>query len=194
MPQLADRDQHEQAIQADLAAAFAAQVARLRSGNNPRWDQFRVDVQQALQRQIQPILLTVGAGMPNSSASPELLLLGHSYTGSMLASMQLADEITRKSMARLAMFEPLETVFSEARARRIAVTETTRAVSQGEHFAAATFRVLDAKPLRPIWRTAIRGVCQFCDDLEGNGPEVYGVDCPDGPPAHGHCQCYLDWE
>jgi hypothetical protein len=82
MPPLADRDQHEEAITADLVALFAAQQAEVERANSgfgqPRWDQFRVNLQQAIQRRFQPIVLAAGAAMPRSSTSPELLLFGSS--------------------------------------------------------------------------------------------------------------------
>ena len=196
MPALADRDTHERAIAGDLAAVFAAQQRRVeRGGPDEGWAQFRVDLQQRLQRRIEPVVLSAAGGMPGAVNSPSLLLIGVSKTGSTLHSMQLADEITARSRNRLAAGQSPSDVFSQARATRIAVTETTRSVSHAEHFAAATFQTPGERLLKPIWHTEEDGdVCEICEDLDGEGQDVYGQQSPFGPPAHDHCRCWLDWE
>lgn len=196
MPKFADRTTYEQSLSSALSQAFLSQQLRVqqasRAGLTPDWQTFRLQVQSLVQRQIQPLVLAVGAAMPQSSASPELLLIGASNSQAMVTGMQLADEIVASSQNRLAAGELPSSVFSDARASTVAVTEVTRAVSQAEHFAAATFQTPDRK-LVPRWKTEIAGVCPVCDQFEDTGPEVYGDDYPDGPPAHPNCRCYLDW-
>lgn len=196
MPALTDREQHEQAIAGDLAAVFAAQQARIeRGGPDHGWGQFRAELQHTLQRRIEPVVLSAAGGMPSAVNSPSLLLIGVSKTGSTLHSMQLADEITAKSRNRLAAGQSPDVVFSPARASTIAATEVTRAVSHAEHFAAATFQTPGQAQLSPVWHTEEDDrVCDICAPLDGLKREDYADEFPFGPPAHGNCRCWLDWE
>lgn len=80
--------------------------------------------------------------------------------------------------------------FSPARARRIAVTETTRAYAQGNMAAWRRGKVVKGKE----WYTSVDSrVCRFCAPLHG---VVVPLDDTfpggiDGPPAHPGCRCDL---
>lgn len=109
--------------------------------------------------------------------------------------MQLADEITARSRQRLAAGESPSTIFSSARASTIAVTETTRAVTHAEHFAAATFQTPGQAVASPVWHTEEdERVCDICAPLDGLARDDYQHEFPFGPPAHANCRCWLDWE
>lgn len=73
-------------------------------------------------------------------------------------------------------------LFGEVRARRIAVTETTRLFGRG---AQATYRASGLGGW--IWQTVEDGrVCPTCDGLSGN---EYTID-QDFDPAHVTCRCF----
>jgi hypothetical protein len=88
-----------------------------------------------------------------------------------------------------AMIDPL---FGPVRAEMIAITETTRAMSQGM----AEYRGLLEQQLgiksRAFWQTAADDrVCLICAPLDGKAEEAWRADYPSGPPAHPRCRCKL---
>lgn len=113
------------------------------------------------------------------------------------------------------------TVFSDARAKRLATTETTRAAVEGEGPVAKLFNRGAKTPVLPVWRTSEDGLtCPICFPLNDSLPssdwaarvglttaewqgyaDASGVlvaawdltVAPDGPPAHPNCRCQLEW-
>jgi SPP1 gp7 family putative phage head morphogenesis protein len=80
--------------------------------------------------------------------------------------------------------------FSRARARTIAVTETTRAYAEGNMAAWRQSGVIQRKE----WQTnADELVCPICGPLQGvivpMNERFYGR--LDGPPAHPNCRCWI---
>lgn len=83
--------------------------------------------------------------------------------------------------------------FSEARAQSVAITETTEAVSQGEHYGAAELAAL-AILLIPVWVTEEDDlVCPICNPLNRERQNVWQGLFPTGPPGHVNCRCHLQW-
>jgi SPP1 gp7 family putative phage head morphogenesis protein len=79
----------------------------------------------------------------------------------------------------------LEPLFGADRARRIAVTETTRAYAQGNIAAWKRSGVITMME----WHTANdERVCPVCAPLEG---QQFPVDGGQAPPAHVSCRCWL---
>lgn len=80
-------------------------------------------------------------------------------------------------------------VYNPARARLIAVTEITRANTEGEE------QALQAAGMRngmtPVWVTARDDrTCPICQPLEGRR---YGDGWTELPPIHPGCRCFVDW-
>lgn len=80
-------------------------------------------------------------------------------------------------------------VYNADRARLIAVTEITRANSEGEE------QALEAAGMRagmtPVWITSRDDrTCPICQPLEGRR---YGDGWTALPPIHPGCRCYVDW-
>ena len=101
------------------------------------------------------------------------------------------------------MEETLDRVFSVDRAERIGITETTRAATMGELGTIETYMLIFGTRIAPdgtdldeaIWNTAEdEAVCDECDPLDGTGPEVWQDECPNGPPLHVNCRCWLSRE
>lgn len=74
-----------------------------------------------------------------------------------------------------------------------AITETTAANSAGEGGYRRIFQRDTKTKLKAIWRTAATGVCERCLAVKDQPEEAWKESFPDGTPAHGRCQCWLDW-
>jgi len=84
----------------------------------------------------------------------------------------------------------LEKLYSPVRAEMIAVTETTRAVVEGERAYVEELAKETGQEMVPIWMTANDElVCPIC------GPR-HEKPITDGfyPPAHPRCRCIVGWE
>jgi hypothetical protein len=83
----------------------------------------------------------------------------------------------------------LEPAFNEVRAQRIAVTETTRAFSEGQNLVREQLR-RGGLQLERVWRTSMdERVCPICGAL-ADKRESDGWDGQSGPPAHVNCRCW----
>ncbi len=86
--------------------------------------------------------------------------------------------------------------FSEERARAIAVTETTGAVTAGEvgfigELEAAYDGYIESTS---IWITERdERVCPLCEPLDGKPGRIWREAWPSGPPRHPICRCHLEW-
>lgn len=87
----------------------------------------------------------------------------------------------------------LDATLSEARAKRIAITEITRATSHAE--SETTKRIEQRSPVRLqwIWWTQDdERVCPVCGPLHMKGEVAWAYRFPEGPPAHPNCRCYKE--
>lgn len=83
--------------------------------------------------------------------------------------------------------------FSHERAEAVAITETTEAISQGEHYGAAELAAL-AIMLIPVWVTEEDDrVCPICAPLNRERQNVWQGAFPTGPPGHPNCRCRMEW-
>lgn len=88
---------------------------------------------------------------------------------------------------------PDEWHFGYSRAESVAITETTEAISQGEHYGAAELAAL-AIMLIPVFVTEEDDrVCSICDPLNRQRQNVWQGQFPTGPPCHPNCRCRLEW-
>ena len=84
----------------------------------------------------------------------------------------------------------LKPAFGDIRAQMIAVTETTRAFSQGTNIYQEMLRGAGVEMVR-IWNTsADERVCPICGPLEGRPETEWASEFPTGPPAHVQCRCF----
>lgn len=84
----------------------------------------------------------------------------------------------------------LKPAFGDTRAQMIAVTETTRAFSQGTNIYQEMLRGAGVEMTR-IWNTsADERVCPICGPLEGRPEAEWANEFPTGPPAHVNCRCF----
>lgn len=81
------------------------------------------------------------------------------------------------------LIDGLEPLFGKPRARRIAVTETTRLFAEGNELAVADDETVGGYQ----WQTAHdERVCAICGPRDGR---VYPKGSGERPPAHVHCRC-----
>lgn len=128
-------------------------------------------------------------------------IAGISETTRRLA-MQMIEDWIRANEALPSLIARLETLFTDPRARAIAVTEVTRIYSEGNQMMWRTTGVVGSKR----WMTAEDElVCPICRPLNGQvvpldgnffipveGAGGLGVDVPiAGPPAHVNGRCWL---
>jgi hypothetical protein len=82
----------------------------------------------------------------------------------------------------------------EERAKRIGVTEVTRANTAGEVGILALLLLFRPDYEGPWWETESEEPCEVCLSLEGEPRRVWAAEFPEGPPGpHPECQCALSW-
>lgn len=85
--------------------------------------------------------------------------------------------------------------FDEARADKIAITETTRSITAGEYGVvgmAVGLGLMSGD--EAVWVTAEDElVCEECAPLNEQPQDVWSLVSPAGPPLHPNCRCTLDY-
>lgn len=195
MPDLPNRRQREM----ELAGAL---FMVLTDWQNRPFDQMRFA--QDAQRAIVPVLVGVHdeAGrrllsQHGASIDPRVSR-GQSREWAESYASVLAGEIAVSIQNELAMGYDPTTVFGQARAEMIAITEVTRAVSAGEALIvvllAAGVEGVQAR-LEEIWYTENDArVCPVCAPLHNQSKDEWAHLFPDGPPAHPRCRCWKEYK
>lgn len=100
------------------------------------------------------------------------------------AALYLAGEISRGMIG-----EMIAPAFSANRAALIAITLITEAISRSFDGYVDLLRRMGLE-IKIYWMTAEdERVCGACAPLHNQPEEVWQVEFPDGPPAHGRCRC-----
>lgn len=90
------------------------------------------------------------------------------------------DELTRR----------IATVYNPARARTVAITETTNAAVQSQIEIANWLKREYGVQFKEVWRTSVDDrVCAQCAPLDGHPTSEVGY-----PPKHVNCRCYVEYE
>lgn len=193
MPDLSDRNAREAELSAKIFAALGSLRASIEESRTGRgvvdWGGFTSAVQAALADSLAATFRAAadnlvslhGEGQaPDADATDGAAA---AYAATMAA--KLAADITANTQGALnAPGSDLSPWLSRPRADTIAITETTRAISQGENYAAAALAVLLARTVTWYWQTEEDSlVCPICAPL--NGKESPDVD----QPAHPNCRC-----
>jgi hypothetical protein len=82
----------------------------------------------------------------------------------------------------------LEPITGSARARAIAITETTRAAAQATNIYQGYLKE-NGIPMIRVWNTVDNLACEKCGPLDGKDETVWAAEYPDGAPAHVNCRC-----
>lgn len=211
MPEIANREQIEAQIVAELEPVFEAQYRRaLSSPASIPYAEFQTDLSRVMAKELADVFQQAGAA----------LLIGHAVVLSAGAfeqtaqrwssqySAELAREIVESSQRLVGqqlseargdkqlVREGLAAVFmSGLRLENISITEVTTATSAGEQSAVLFYHQDESRPrLIPIWVTRQDAdVCEHCDPLQGRSREVWAERFPLGPPGHPRCRCFIEW-
>jgi hypothetical protein len=116
-------------------------------------------------------------------------------TAEMLANTRQVGEIIgqgyEQGLTIREISERLQPYYSPVRAEMIAVTETTRAVVEGERAYVEQLERETGQRMIPIWMTANdERVCPICAPRN----EKPILNSGDYPPAHPRCRCGVGWE
>lgn len=84
-------------------------------------------------------------------------------------------------------------LWGEDRIKRIAITETTKAVNIGENEAVFFARKFGMDAYATWFTAEDERVCPICQPYHGTTEEVWGEEFPYGGPAHINCRCSLVW-
>lgn len=172
----------------DLALATAAYLARIHAEAAGRMaDQlgFDADAERALEAAEEWSTRRAG------ELSDQLVARVQAQVSDVIASAQEAEPDQQLAVAALG----LATIWTTARAERIAIYETTGAASAGEMDQRDSIEDLYNVEIAATWNTQEdANVCEICEPFNGEPEEVWGHLFPSGPSAHGGCRCYLTWE
>lgn len=120
-------------------------------------------------------------------------------------AFQLASGMTTSTQRRLAeaarhtnaaeqIAREIDRSFGRYRSKRVAITETTRAITVGEEMAADRVESELGWVLERIWQTERdERVCPICGPLQGK-PESYYGPRVGSTPAHYNCRCWITWK
>jgi hypothetical protein len=199
---LTDREQRER----DLAAALAGYLASLRTSielGAPNYPQFVSDATTALTGSLATTYLdaaNVLTGQHDTPSDGETAgATANEYAASVarLIAQGMADRTAAQVAEIVARGGALagSAVFSAGRAASVAITETTRAITQGEAFAARLIAMRLGSRMKRIWKTERDAdVCPICKPLDGKAEfdaDGFAASMPEGPPAHPSCRCEL---
>ena len=207
MADLPTRSEHEEKLAAALAVAWDRWNSRAARGGRLSWDELRdrIATDPAILGEMADTFLDAAKHQHEEAGIlfDEAQLAAAALQWSRLYVPTLAGEIagTSRASVELAMVsgdnmaDILSRVHSPDRAITIAITETTRAITEAGWAVAGMLVLVDGQPARePVWRTERDGrVCPTCAPLDGTRRDVWGNQFPAGPGAHPRCRCRLEW-
>ena len=198
------RDEDDTRLSVLLARLLGEQLDRVLV--NPDWDRER----DLLIDELEPVLLEIALREARREARKwearrsdplfdKVVSWAKSYAFELVTNINVE---TRKGIAAAIeefattpetmgeLREKVASLFSPERANRIAVTEVTRAYTEGGRIEADELRETGLQ-LIDIWRTENDSlVCEDCDH-EG---EAYGEGWTEYPPVHPNCRCSIERE
>jgi hypothetical protein len=200
MGDLSTRSEREQRTAAAILLVFDDWRPRLASPGAPDWPQFARDLEAAIKPELEQTFLEAAFQLAAEKKTEidEAKIRRRAATWAASYALLIAHQITNNTEAGAGdppQEEAVQNWLSEARARAIGVTETTRATVAGAAAAVALLILLGVfdKPV-PYWNTAEdERVCGVCAPLDGQPESVWRRVVPAGPAAHPHCRCWLSW-
>lgn len=181
---------------------------------NNGWRGIQKDVEPVLLdvylTQATNVMLSVGIGVSLDNINHQAVNWARSHTEEVLRNMwRNRRDITAEMLANARQVgeiigqgyeqgltireisERLQSYYSPVRAEMIAVTETTRAVVEGERAYVEQLERETGQKMIPIWMTANDElVCPICAPRN----EKPILNSTDFPPAHPRCRCGVGWE
>lgn len=215
MPDLANRTEHEDRIAQGLIAVYGdIERAMLHRPAALDWPAYRKRVEDACIAALLLIYLAgvdgFTSGVANAAEIPQPRVqdraivysqqVGRTLAAEMMDAMQIkandilrayrSGEITREDFERMT-----HSLTDRSRAETVAATETTRANTHAERWAADQTAAQTGKRLAAVWNTERDGkVCPICAPLHGRIDAGWQSVIPAGPPAHPNCRCFLTYK
>lgn len=203
MPDLKDRRKREETLAASLLMLFEDYKSKI--PNDVNWNEFQSDLESVLAAALEDTSNTSFQQIKqqiNVELDEKKLKKKSPENWASDYSKELAALIVATTQDRVKQVEKdgkeldLDYDFSEERAQRIAITETTRAVTAGEYLllsSAIDNDLIDAYEAR--WHAELDALtCQDCQDLDGMSQSVWEREAPSGPPLHPDCRCTLEYD
>lgn len=111
--------------------------------------------------------------------------------------------LTAPAASAAELGQRVESVFGPDRAEMVGITETSAAQTAGGQAWRDDIRSRGGQ-VEAYWRHsnrrprghagAIRQPCPVCTPIEGTSEKVWFRKFPAGPPAHPHCDCFLEYK
>lgn len=214
MPELATRDQHENALaralgKAGTAAARAFEAAVAAAGDTQQlapdvWDEIASAYSGALLGELESIYLdgalgqqaALGIGVDFDVVNQQAADFARQHTFNLVRNItdnsratlqQAVSDYFQQQMTLGDLQARIRRTFGPVRAAQISITETTRAQVEGER---AVVRELERQGITftHIFHSVNDGrVCPICEPLDGKPVTVY-------PPVHVGCRCFVTSE
>ena len=122
------------------------------------------------------------------------LLLGVAGLSVAAGGKATREQQLRAALARDEARDRIDNTFSPQKAVNIGVTETTKAATTGETDTVKRYEQQTGQRVTKTWITEADGrVCPICRPLHGRSLSDVPAQYRDGPPAHGNCRCYLNF-
>lgn len=214
MVDLADRTEREAQLARKLGRAMGEARRRLLAAvedgvvTDDEWRGIAEVFTQAIQADVENAVLAAGLAASEAMAVPmdsaalhaQAIAYARDYTFELVSKLdqtnrQLLQQTITDYFGQKLTLKDVETrlsqAFGPARAEAIAITEVTRAASQGE---VEFNRELQRMGLQPVlvWATSADDVvCPICGPLNGKA-QGDGWQYP--PPAHPRCRCNVNTE
>lgn len=211
--ELPDRIEREEDLAAALFLLFNQQWFRLRRTRlRDDWGQFTSDTANVLANELTDTAVS-GATMVANTFGVDLFALAdvlgdarrYARTVASQLALHISDGLTNEIVtagfgnvplpdAAAKLRETIRQGLSEDRARKIAITETTRARTVGMRYASRYVRNVLGVQLALTWYTEDdEQVCKICRPLHKKRWDRYYDQFPLGPPAHVRCRCHEEF-
>ncbi len=218
MPELTDRGAYEEALAKELAEAMGIQyeeaiellgyppdVNRLTESH---WEKHRGKLIAILSLGLMNVFTEAAVGMSRglsyeldpADVQAQAAEWAGRYAGELVSGIEAT---TRNRLARLIstavenewqierITEALTPLYGPVRAEMIAVTEVTRAITEGE---LAIIRDLERQGIRMLARWQTQEDERVCPICSPRNEQLQGEGWYDTPPAHPRCRCWITYE
>ena len=220
MADLQKRDQYEAKLARKLgsiiAKANSEQAAKMAAGEHPAPATFAKGVAADVEKEAAALLLLIFAASAMQHGGSRETVGKQALTFARSAGPGISREIgaaARRSVDAVAaelkqrrsagldftkgqIVQKLQTSFGPNLAASQAITATTIAVTAGSEFAVGS--TVGLSPNDTWWTrpnlSKSGESCKLCSGLHGTKRAVWSVEVPAGPPAHPHCNCWIEYE